>query len=217
MRRVVDLNPRILLAALLVVLAALVTFGIVQWVRHDNAAEGEAEASPSPTESSGSSSPAAVDAGAGTGQPSDAASESPQEEASQETDESVSQEDSAREVLEEVIPQWASLDYENVGTDASQWVDSWAADEQTSKDFEQQSERNFVDLWGGVIALDVNASADSIKSADKVWEQEDLTGWHVTVERKLASIEDSGGVNVTETAEWEFSVEQQDDGSSTIV
>lgn len=214
-------KQKVLLGVLLLALAGLFTIGITQWLGKTGSEDNTASAEPTspPSLDGRQESPEAVQPGLGAGDqsPSSGATESPSSQSGGDGGVGKSQKESAREALEAVVPQWASLQYGKVGTDVAAWADTWADDLQTSGEFESQSKSRFVELWGGVMSLDVNASVDTLKHVEMLWQQDNLSGWRVVVDRKLSSVDESGGVHVTETIDWEFTVEQQQDGSSRIV
>lgn len=195
--------------ASIVLVFALVGIGV--WV-YDTYAAGQDE-SPQ-TQTPAQPGPEAVNAAPG---PSVTDTEEPSESPSPTASaEGVSQEESAKQALESVVPVWASLDVREVGQDRDKWVDSWRDEPGVSSSFATQSRNNFVSLFKGILNLDVDAKVDTLKSIENVWQEGNLSGWNVTMDRRLVSPDGSDVVDETETVMWEFVVEQQSDGSSQL-
>lgn len=193
-----------------VILLLLVGAGVATWVwdmRSSN--QGEQQQATPPQQE-----PTAVEPVPGeTSEESDYAEPS---ESATEVEADVSQEDSAKEALEAVVPKWASLQVSEVGSDSGQWLDTWQEEPAAGESLKTQSRNNFVGLFKGIINLNVDAKVDTLKDIESAWQQDNLSGWEVSMDRKLESFDESGGVNETETVTWEFTVEQQSDGSSQI-
>ena len=129
---------------------------------------------------------------------------------------SVTQKDqdaSARAALKSVVPKWASMKYEDVGTDETKWLEGWRDEPAAASSFKDQSKKHFISLFHGVISLEADAKADSLKSVRKVWSEDGQSGWLVKVDRELTN---SGGMKETESLEWEFIVDLKNDGTSEV-
>lgn len=201
-----DLSVRQKTLALLLILLLLIGAGVGKWV-YDMRAEAAAEQE----EESRSASPSAEPV-------------SPVEGDSPETTESptpsqtptVSQDASAKKALKEVVPLWASLDYAETGTDSAKWQSSWRDKPAAGPSLVTQSQDNFVPLFRGIINLNANAKVDTLKKVERVWQEGNLSGWTVEMDRHLTSADGSDVLDETETVMWEFTVEQKDDGSSQV-
>lgn len=211
------------LAVLLVVLVLLSGFGIGSWAM-ERFSSSDSEEGAGPSSASSSSSVEAVSPVESS--PTDSPSSSPSSGSATSTSSGSSgsssssspqdQDASAKAALKSVVPKWVSLDYGKVGSDQTEWAKQWRDDPAAASSFVSQSRGEFVPMFRGVIALEANAKADSLKRVKKVWQEGTLSGWQVDVDRKLSSPGGSGSVNETETLKWEFTVEQQSDGSSQV-
>lgn len=196
--------------ALLLVLLVLVGAGVGKWVydmRAEAAAQKEAaSASASPAPSAEPVSPIEGETTA------------PAEETPEPTEEApgVSQKDSAKDALTTLVPVWASLDYAKTGTDSAKWQTTWRDMPEAGPSLVTQSRNNFVGLFRGVITLNANAKVDTLKHVELVWQEGNLSGWTVEMDRNLTSADGSGVLDETESVMWEFTVEQQGDGSSQV-
>lgn len=193
--------------ALLLVMVLLIGAGVGKWVYDMQVAGSEEETSPSEPPTAEPVSPVE---GGGT----EDATET--EEPSPSATPTISQEDSAKEALGAVVPLWASLEYSETGVDAGQWQKTWRDEPAAGSSFVSQSSDNFVPLFRGVIGLNANAKVDTLKNVELVWQEGNLSGWTVVMDRHLTSADGSGALDETETVTWEFTVEQQDDGSSQV-
>lgn len=194
--------------ALLLILLLLIGVGVGKWV-YDIRAEATAEQekrSANPSPSAEPVSPVEGDSPESTETSEPTPSETP----------AVSQDDSAKKALKEVVPVWASLDYAETGTDSAKWQASWRDKPEAGPALVTQSRNNFVPLFRGIMTLNANAKVDTLKKVERVWQEGNLSGWTVEMDRQLTSADGSDVLDETETVMWEFTVEQGDDGSSQV-
>lgn len=182
---------------------------------------GGAEESGEPSESAGAEGSGGTES-SGPGAESEASeseasgSDSGSDSGSGEGSEGMSQEESAKEALRSVVPQWASLEYGAIGVDETAWLKSWRDDPAVGAGLVSQSRGAFVELFGGIMRLNVDAKVDTLKEVEEVSQEGNLSSWHVEMERHLTSVDESGAVDETETVAWTFTVEQDSNGSSQV-
>lgn len=205
--RIEELTVTQKVMAVVLVMVLLVGAGIGKWI-YDMRTES-AEAEPATSETSSPSAEPVSPVGSSS-EPTET------EEPSPTHDPAVSQKDSAKDALKSVVPLWASLDYAKTGTDNAKWLASWQNESAAGDSLVTQSRNNFVPLFRGVINLNANAKVDTLKKVELVWQEGNLSGWTVTMDRQLTSADESGVLDETETVLWEFTVEQNDDGSSEV-
>lgn len=204
-------RPRFLIVLLV---AALALSGIGAWTYFASEKEpGQAPASTSASAPSEGVAPVSVAPASGTA----SASGSDAGGAASPAGPMPNQEPSAREALDAVVPKWASYDTAAWGTDTSQWLASWSSDPHADSVFRAQSERDAAVLWSSVFSMDVDAKGATLKDVQLSWKSGNLSGWNVTVERSLTSADGSGTVQMSESVTWEFTVEQQEDGTSRVI
>lgn len=196
--------------AVFAALALLAGIGIGQWAYGMTGDSGD-----EPTGGPSSSEPTVEAASPAPPSPTSTPTSDSSAESSQDSPSSSPQDQdkSAQAALKSLIPKWASMKYETVGTDETKWVAGWKDDPAAGSSFTSQSKRHFIRLFHGVISLEADANVDSLKKIEKVWAEEGQSGWRVQVERQLTN---SGGLKEKESLEWEFTVDQKSDGTSEV-
>lgn len=199
-------NQRTMLAILIAVMVLLCAGGVLMPLLFGKKESEEPAASPSATASAEAVSASPVSDGGG--EPGDGA-ETPVAPLA-------NQDESAREALEAVVPVWATYDSGAWGTDVSAWTATWADDPHVDPTFLDLSERRSTELWSVLVSSGVNANGATLADVQLSWKQENVSAWNVTIQRNLVSADGSGSISMVETTSWEFTVEQQEDGSSRL-
>lgn len=116
-------------------------------------------------------------------------------------------EERAREVLERILPAWASNDTSQ-GNSLETWTPGWQGEEGVGVAFYRQSTLQYRDLWQGLTLLGASAVDGRVTSAEQLWNVGSHSLWRVDVERDLESNHGQTISPGTETITWDFLVNQ---------
>lgn len=115
----------------------------------------------------------------------------------------------AAEAIAAVVPGWATLDASSPISAAS-WVATWSG-EFAHTSIGDRSERAFVSLWQGVLAMQANAMNATIANQQMLWNLGSYSLWRVDITRDILT-RDTDQLLMQETVTWDFLVRQEDDG-----
>lgn len=121
----------------------------------------------------------------------------------------------AEEVLEAVLPAWATMNTAGAYS-VEDWTVTWAAKPESSRTFMNLSIERFPELWSGAIAADVSVTDARIVSTEMLWNVGSDSLWRVQIERDLEG-NHSETMDGTETVTWDFQVIQHSNGAFELL
>lgn len=127
----------------------------------------------------------------------------------------VGSEAAQRDVLQRVIPVWASADLASIESRLSPtaWVATWRGLPGVGQGFVRASQEEFAGgLFGGAIRLNVSVKDARVTSARRLWVQGEKAMWRVEVTRSVSSNEGVKALDGVEKVGWDVTVTGGDGG-----